>query len=286
MPTTEHRPTLRFGSTDPHVAELVELLKKHGCTPHPPVTSSRPKFGIAIENMVLYFQMTHQGKDGAWLDVDGVVGKGTWWALDNASGDSQRSFFEVSIPEGLTPERRAVLEIAASQHGVREDPSMPPNRGKDVDKFQPSEITRSRHKKGQAWCSLFCSWVLKEHFGKHILGDPVASVWVAWNHARKLGRWEPKGRRVPTPGDAFVMLYDDNYERQWCTGHIGFVLQVAEDGKSINTIEGNCGNRVKIAKRKLSDPNIRGFINIFGDRPEFKRGSLRGAPDEGKSSTR
>jgi hypothetical protein len=91
---------------------------------------------------------------------------------------------------------------------------------------------------------------------------------------------------VPTPGDAFVILHEDPETVDWCTGHIGFVLQVAEDGKSINTVEGNCGNRVKIGRRVLADPKLRGFINIVGDHPEFDRGSLRGAKDVGGSGTR
>ena len=286
MPDPKKRPTLKFGSTDPHVAELVTLLKKHGCAPRPPVTSATPRFGVAIENMVLYFQMTHQGKNGDWLDVDGIVGKGTWWALDNASGDAQRSFLEVALPEGLTEERRKLLEIAVSQHGIREDPKLPPNRGKEVDKFQPGFIRNSTTKEGQAWCSLFCSWVIKEHFGRHVMGRPVAGVWDARNHAVDRGRWEPNDGRIPTPGDAFVILHSDDFEEKRSKGHIGFVLMVSEDGKSINTIEGNCGNRVKIAKRNLSDPRLRGFINIFGDHPTFKRGELRGAKNAGKSTTR
>jgi hypothetical protein len=61
---------------------------------------------------------------------------------------------------------------------------------------------------------------------------------------------------------------------------------VADDGRSFNTVEGNCGNRVKIGRRSLGDPLLRGFINIVGDRPDFLRGSLRGAKDLGTSGTR
>jgi hypothetical protein len=128
--------------------------------------------------------------------------------------------------------------------------------------------------------------VIREAFGEHILGEPVASCHTAWQHATKHGRWEPNdGQHVPIPGDAFLILHEDP-TKGWCTGHIGFVLQVAEDAKSINTVEGNCGNRVKIGRRLLSDPKLRGFINIAGDHPNFLRGSLRGAPDLGKSGTR
>jgi murein L,D-transpeptidase YcbB/YkuD len=94
--------TLKFGNKGPEVASLVKLLTKHGCTPRPAVTSSAPRFGRAVENMVLYFQMTHQGPDGKWLGVDGVVGKDSWWALKNATGQAQRSFLEAGIPRGIS----------------------------------------------------------------------------------------------------------------------------------------------------------------------------------------
>ena len=119
--------------------------------------------------------------------------------------------------------------------------------------------------------------------GHHL--EPVASVHTAWQYAKKHDRWVPKGAGIATPGDAFVILHKDP-EDGWCTGHIGFVLQVAEDGKSINTVEGNCGNRVKVGRRELSDPMLRGFINIVGDQPEFTRGSLRGAPELRTARTR
>ncbi|HSG81729.1 MAG TPA: CHAP domain-containing protein [Gemmatimonadota bacterium] len=276
--------TIRFGSKGKEVAQLVALLTKQGCAPVTPVTGSEPEFNRDVENMVLYFQMTHQGKDGKWLDVDGVVGPGTWWALENATGEPQRSFLEAGIPEGITDKRRAILEAAVKQHGVREEGSKP-NRGKDVDKFLPKDFVKSPKSEGPPWCCYFASWVVKEAYGEHPLGEPVASVHTSWQLAKKHGHWEPNDGRLPTPGDAFVLLHDDP-EKGWCTGHIGFVLQVAPDGKSINTVEGNCGNRVKIGRRELSDPMMKGFINVVGDHPEFERGSLRGAPDLGKSGTR
>jgi hypothetical protein len=36
----------------------------------------------------------------------------------------------------------------------------------------------------------------------------------------------------------------------------------------------------------LSNPRLRGFVNIVGDSPEFERGLLRGARDLGASGTR
>ena len=209
------KPQLKFGSKGPAVAKLVELLKKHGCTPRPPVTSSNPTYGRAIENMVLYFQMTHQGREGKWLSVDGAVGPNTWWALENATDASQRSFLEAGIPNGIEGKRRTLLEIAVKEHGVREDRGRP-NRG-EVDKYQPNWATANPAKDGLPWCAYFVSWVVKQVYGRHLLGKPVASVWVAWKRANEHGRWISKNRATPTPGDAFVMLYG-NPERGRCKG--------------------------------------------------------------------
>lgn len=275
--------TLRFGVSGPEVAKLVLLLTRQGCAPKPPVTSSAPAFGVAVENMVLYFQMTHQGPDGHWLDVDGIVGDHTWWALEHATGAPQRSFLEVGIPGGIEGGRRALLETAVREHGVREDASRP-NRGDDVDRFFP-ESACTPSGEGPPWCCYFVSWVTKRALGRYPLGERIGSCHVAWKRANARGLWEPNDGRAPTPGDAFVILHQDP-SGGWCTGHIGFVLQVSRDGKSVNTVEGNCGNRVKIGRRSLGDPHLRGFVNFFGDHPDFTRGSLRGAKDLGAAGTR
>ncbi len=46
-------------------------------------------------------------------------------------------------------------------------------------------------------------------------------------------------------------------------GHTGFVVGVSEDGESIYTGEGNCGNRLKIGLRKIS--SISHFIDCLED---------------------
>lgn len=275
---------LKFGTQNLEVAKLVQMLKAHGCAPSPPVTAAVPKFGRAIENMVLYFQMTHQGRTGEWLEVDGIVGEDTWWALENATGDAQRSFLETGIPMGIEGDRRKILETAVKEHGVREDPGRP-NRGDEVEKYYPASWVSDPDDEGPAWCCFFMSWVTKQALGRYVMGELLWSCYTAWERAVSQGKWEEKNGSHPTPGDAFVILHKKP-ELGRCTGHIGFVLQVAGDGRTFNTVEGNCGNRVKIGKRSLSDPNLRGFINFFGDHPEFVRGSLRGAKRLDPADTR
>ena len=82
------------------------------------------------------------------------------------------------------------------------------------------------------------------------------------------------------------MILHTDPSQGWCTGHISFVLQLACDAKSYNTVEGNCGNRVKIGRRNLDDSQLRGFIDIIGDHPDFKCGSLRGGKNLGSQGTR
>jgi hypothetical protein len=90
--------------------------------------------------MVLYFQMTHLGPDGKWLDVDGVVGPDTWWALKHSTGEHQRSFLEVGILKGIAGKRLQILETAVKERGVREDQGRA-NRGEEVDDVVKGFVT-------------------------------------------------------------------------------------------------------------------------------------------------
>ena len=47
-------------------------------------TGADGKFGANTEKAVRKFQGEHTGPDGNALKVDGIVGKNTWWALDNS----------------------------------------------------------------------------------------------------------------------------------------------------------------------------------------------------------
>src|SRR6266536_5785896 len=68
-----------------------------------------------------------------------------------------------------------------------------------------------------------------------------------------------KASYAPVPGDAFVMLHQDG------TGHIRFVLRVdkARNATAFNTVEGNCGNRVKVGRRQMDQSTLVGFINQY-----------------------
>jgi hypothetical protein len=249
-------PTLFLGANHAALRTLIERLRAEGYWNEP---TEPPDFSIEVEEAVRYFQQTHLGADGKSLAADGVVGPKTWWALTNASGDPQRSRIAASIPTGIGGLRERILQVALAEHArpVVEEPNGS-NRGPFVDRYLPA-WTKQPGKPGPYWCCFFYSWVIHEATGSWPLetDGPQGSCQTVRRLAGKLKRFAPKlipnGR--PIPGDAFVM------DRGGGHGHIGFVLRVNAERTQINTVEGNCGNRVKVGLRELSDPEIVGFID-------------------------
>jgi hypothetical protein len=74
-----------------------------------------------------------------------------------------------------------------------------------------------------------------------------------WNEARSAGMQTS----IPKPGDIFIQIKSGG------KGHTGFVAGVSEDGGSIYTVEGNCGNRLKVGFRNKETINF--YIDCFGD---------------------
>ncbi|MCP5049707.1 MAG: peptidoglycan-binding protein, partial [bacterium] len=139
--------TLRYEEKGEEVKMLQRILKEQGFFKG----DIDGKFFKDVKEAVLYFQKTHLGPDGEFLVVDGIVGKATWWALQNPVGEAQKSHLPRSIPEGLTPLRVRQLEIAMKEHekGVREIPDGS-NWGDEVAKYGGA--------KGAPWCCYFWSW--------------------------------------------------------------------------------------------------------------------------------
>lgn len=253
-------PTLRYGSKGESVKIVQQLLKEQGFFKG----AVRGNFLKLTDEAVRYFQNTHLGPDGEFLESDGVVGANTWWALHNPVGKPQKSSLPGEIPEGLTPMRQKILQIALAEHaaGVKEIPNGD-NKGDGVTKYLPGG-------RGAAWCCYFWSWVNRQAFDTYSLGARHGRVSTAFARARRLKMARAKGDYIPIPGDAFVMARSKpEFGKFQFTGigHIGYVLRVEVSGGkavAINTVEGNSGNRVKLGKRKLSDASIVGFINNYG----------------------
>jgi len=246
---------LKYGDKGNEVLKLQRLLAKQGFFKDEPSGS----FNVVTQDAVTYFQQSHLGSDGSFLDVDGVVGPATWWALRNPSGAPQKSGLHSAAPASLTPLRQRQLEIVLGEHkkGVKEVPDGS-NWGTEIPKYGG--------RKGDPWCCWFWSWGNKQTFGQYTLGAKIGSCMSAWKAAKKKGMAREKGAYVPIPGDAFVMLYRNSSGKLKGTGHIGYVLRVkVQNGRAvaINTVEGNSGNRVKLGKRTLASKDIVGFINPF-----------------------
>lgn len=280
---------LMQNSVGPAVVELKRLLADQGFW----TGSMSPIFGKQLDAAVAYFQQTHLGPDKQPLDVDGIVGPDTLWALKHATGKAQKEGLGpnldtriANIPKSLAPGRQLVLAVALRQHGIREQPNGS-NRGPGVDKFIPDW---ARTTPGPAWCCFFVCWVLHCYFKVHILGRHHGSCATAWRAAEKRGMALPgtisgieRELALPMPGDVFYMDYGNG------KGHFGFIYRVAEDYSRINTIEGNCGNRVKIGCRTYEEnEQIRGIINPWPEdtrHQDYELGLIK-AGDVGKEGTR
>lgn len=268
------RPVLRVGDSGDAVAELIDILGAQGFWDRPNTSI----FSDSVEDSVEYFQSTHIGEDGEQLTADGVVGPATWWALLNPEGEAQRSFYVVGdIPTNLSANRVALLELALKYHGAKEQPNGS-NRGPEVDTFLPGWwLSKNSSKaKGPAWCGYFVGALLKETLGHFPYGGHYGSTHKIWTVAEQ----KEMTRNNPTPGDIFMLLNSGG------TGHTGFVYWVSPDGDSYYTVEGNCGNRVKVGKRSRRASNFKGFINPYGDEPfNYALGDLRVA-EVGSHGTR
>ncbi|MDX2343257.1 MAG: peptidoglycan-binding protein [Acidimicrobiia bacterium] len=249
------RPTLRRGDNGSTVVDLQQLLVAQGALD----ASTSGSFLNLTEAAVYYFQETHLGPDGQFLEADGIVGPATWWALHHPSGRPQASDLAWDIPAGIGGLRRTQLEIVLRerQAGVKERPDGA-NWGGGVEKY--------RGAKGAPWCCYFWSWGTKQALGRYPLGAKLGRCMTAWTRAQDRGMAHRKGDYRPIPGDAFVMLYRDDAGNFTGRGHIGFVLRVEVVGNfavAIDTVEGNAGNRVKVGRRLVSSSSIIGFINQF-----------------------
>lgn len=240
--------TLRKLEADGNVIELQRLLSANGY-----FADRLPAHGIfedvTHENVVL-FQQQHIDRGAIPLKTDGVVGKKTWWALKNPSGEAQRNHFQPVIPDALTHSRQQLLELIYTEHAkpVFEVPDGS-NRSLHIDSYWGSTGVI-----GQPWCCAFVSWTLHDLLGEYpINGKHHLGVQNMWREARRLGM----GTQDPKPGDIFIQIKPSGQ------GHTGFVTGVSEDGEHVYTGEGNCGNRLKIGRR--SRESIDHYIDCLDD---------------------
>jgi hypothetical protein len=168
------------------------------------------------------------------------------------------------IPDGLPEQRRAILQAALADIGLAEEAV---NRGRieagrGIDRFQPVYIRDDPKAPGIPYCaSAVCTW-WNDALDRHPLHKLVRGADALKDVARGLSMWRDVPC-VPTPGDAFVYLHSVD-RPGFDKGHTGLVLRVSDDGTSIETIEANCGNRVRLVLRKFGTKLPPGPEQILG----------------------
>lgn len=235
---------LRLGSAGPAVRRLQEQLAARGFD----VGAPRGSFDMRVRAAVILFQQGHLDPNGRPLEVDGVVGDETSWALEQPP--EPPAALAPSLPEALPAPRAAILRVARGEleRRVVEVP-FGSNGGPRVDLYTGGRRT--------AWCAYFASWVIREALAGRPAFPPrdeLAAVASIWDWAARTGR------RVvePQPGDLFIMLHKDAAGVDPGHGHTGFV--VAVEGDEVVTTEGNCANGVRSRRRPLA--SIRGFVCV------------------------
>lgn len=266
---------LKLGDKSNKVRDIQTWLMEQGYNPGP----VDGVFGVKTHNALQEFQGSHLDQYGHPLTPDGIVGPSTVWALRHASGDDQRSHIDPLVPRGLTPQRTKLLDFACDLY--REDIHEVPdgsNGGDGVDK-----ITNGWK---APWCGMAVHYIFKEALGTEPFGSRAtcAAVINIYNLARDKDWFRDKSDYDPRPGDVFIMLYRDSSGQFTGKGHTGIVLRVSEEGRSMNCIEGNAGNRLKCSLRHFDQHSLIGFVNPF-QVEENKNGWTRGIMAAGSAPT-
>ena len=163
-----------------------------------------------------------------------------------------------------------VLEVAAGENGVREDPAVGQNRGPRVDEYVRS--TRldpaGNPPHGYPWCACFVYWCFEraaEALGRTNPCLRTAGVVSHWDRTtgRKILTLDvQRDHSLVRPGMVFCRSHDSH-------SHTGIVCQVGETG--IVTVEGNTnaagsreGDSVVAGKLRTWDYVQLGYIDYSG----------------------
>jgi hypothetical protein len=113
------------------------------------------------------------------------------------------------------------------------------------------------------WCAVFISWLFKAEQG---LCPRTASC-------VNMLAWFEKKRQIvnkPQAGDIVFFKYNTNNRR---TNHVGLVVSVSDDGRTINTIEGNTSISSQDNGGKVMQRNRYSNIVAYA-RPAYQQGTL------------
>lgn len=238
-------------------------------------------FGAGTESAVAYFQQTHLNSKKQALNVTGTVNTDTWWALFNplVLEKKQTSSSNKLIPSGLSSQRQKILEIAEKEliKTVKESPDGS-NWGTDVKKYlQYCGLGPN------PWCCAFVQWCSSFVFIP-LPWKKTAHVATFWNIGKASGMSHTLNSGYkPKPGDFYIIIHGDN------TGHIGIIVRVSKDSKTLNVIEGNSSNRVALRTRIVGQNSHVGYMNPFNDETApytFEYGLVGNTDNSGIDKTR
>lgn len=153
---------------------------------------------------------------------------------------------------------RQIIDKAKEEIGVHESPPNS-NNVKYNTWFYGHPVSGASY----PWCAVFISWLFK---AEQSLCLKTASC------IQMLEWFEKRGQIVKTPqaGDIVFFKYSTNSRR---TNHVGLVVSVSSDGKTINTIEGNTSITNQDNGGKVMQRNRYSHIVAYA-RPKYEGGTL------------
>jgi len=252
--------TLRQGSKGTEVKRLQTLLIARGYSLAP--YGADGDFGSGTHRVVCSFQAS------MGLDVDGIVGASTWFALeseaviDDDADDAEVERWQKKIRERCNdPVRLAVCDEALYTLGVAEEPRGS-NRGPELDSLlSPFGKSYVKHHQINAssvpWCMVWVSCVVASALKAGSWADVPWGQW--FGAASQIGQWGKdngvyvQGHEMPLAGDILVMTRDgsgSDVGGGTSAGHVGIVLWA--DETHVWSIDGNVSDAVQIKKRKRS----------------------------------
>jgi len=188
-------------------------------------------FGEGTQNAVFHFQARNSTPDGKPLAISGEVDASTWAALFGPG-----AVFDSTDFDRKAPMRQLVIDIAASQIGVVEQPRGS-NRGPEVDVYiRTAGLDPAAD--SFPWCVCFLYWVFDQAAKIKGIDNPlpktagVIALWTLARHtdAQIVHKSEVSAQTVK-PGMIFALNLGGG------KGHAGLVIEVS--GDHIVTIEGN-----------------------------------------------